>query len=191
MAATSQDVANEALALIGYDGFEISAPAPNFDTSIPGKVARRVYPYAVAACARLTSWSFARTVLFLQPTGNTAPFPWAFEFGFPANCIDVWQLAPATAQADPNNPVPIAWVRGVASVQNVQSSVIWTNLGLAYAIFNSNPLESTWDPLFRASVVKYLAAEFAMANLGKPDMAADYMEQWRQLVPAAVARTDQ
>lgn len=190
MAATSQDVVNEALALIGYDGNPVSAPGPNFDSSTPGKVAQRTYPYAVAAVGRLNAWSFPRTVAALALTGNAAPFPWAFEYGFPANCIDVWQLMPPSL-TDPNNPVPVSWVRGVSVVASVQSSVIWANLASAQAVFNSNPLESVWDPLFRETVVSYLAAVFGMANLGKPDMAEFYMDKWKQLMPAAASRTDQ
>ena len=190
MAASSQDVVNEALVLIGYDGFPISAPGPNFDSSVPGQIAQRTYPYAVAAVGRLTAWSFPRTVAALAVTGNVAPFPWAYEFGFPANCIDVWQLAP-TSLADPNNPVPVTWARGVAVVAAVQSSVLWTNLSPALAIFNGNPVEAVWDPLFRETVVRYLAAEFAVAGLGKPDLAAMYAEQWRGLIGPAMERTDQ
>ena len=189
-ATTSQDVVNEALALIGYDGNPVSAPGPNFDSSTPGQIAQRTYPYAVAAVSRLISWSFPRTVAALTVTGNAAPFPWTHEYGFPANCIDVWQLAP-TSLADPNNPMPVTWVRGVAVVASVQSSVLWTNLSPALAVFNGNPLESVWDPLFRETVVRYLAAEFAVAVLGKPDLAAMYAEQWRQLVGPSAERTDQ
>jgi hypothetical protein len=190
MASTSQDVANEALSLIGYDGFPISGPAPNFDGSAPGQIAQRTYPYAVAAVGRLNAWSFPRTSAALVVTGNVAPFPWSYEYGFPANCIDVWQLSP-TSLVDPNTPLPITWARGISIVSAVQVSVLWSNLSPARAIFNGNPLESTWDPLFRETVVRYLAAEFAVAGLGKPDLMAAYVEQWRQLVPAAVERTDQ
>src|SRR5271165_2273917 len=123
MATTSQDVVNEALAWIGYDGFPVSGPAPNFDSSTPGQIAQRTYPYAVAAVSRINSWSFPRTVATLVVTGNTAPFPWPYEYGFPANCIDVWQLMP-TSLADHNNPVPVAWARGISIVSSVQSSVI-------------------------------------------------------------------
>lgn len=190
MAVTSQDVANEALSLIGYDGFAISAPGPNFDSSTPGQIAQRTYPYAVAAVGRLSAWSFPRTWVALATTGNGPPFPWTNEYGFPAGCIDIWQLVPPSL-TDPFNPTPIAWVRGIATVSSVQSSVIWTNLAKANAIINSNPPEATWDGLFRATVVRYLAAEFSIAGLGKPDLAALYVEQWRQLVPLAAERTDQ
>lgn len=189
MATTSTDVCNEALAWIGYDGNAVTGVAPNFDSSTPGKVAQRTYPYAVAAVGRLNSWSFPRTVAELQVAG-VAPFPWAFQYLFPQNCIDVWQLAPGTL-ADFNNPIPVSWARGIAVIANVQSSVIWSNVAGAQAIFNSNPLEQTWDPLFRESVVSYLAARFGIANLGKPDLAAMYIEQWRQLIPAVAERTDQ
>lgn len=190
MAVSSQDVCNEALALIGYDGFPISAPGPNFDSSTPGQIAQRTYPYAVAAVGRMNAWSFPRTFGDLVLTGNVAPFPWSFEYGFPANCIDVWQIIPDSL-TDSFNPAPISWARGVASISGVQSSVIWTNLANADVMFNSNPPEAVWDGLFRETVVRYLAAEFAMAGLGKPDMAQMYVEQWRQMIPLAAERSDQ
>lgn len=190
MAVSSQDVVNEALALIGYDGNPVSAPAPNFDSSTPGQIAQRTYPYAVAAVGRLTAWSFPRTVNPLVATGNAAPFPWAYEYGYPARCIDIWQLAPTTL-ADLNNPVPEKWARGVAMVSGVQSSVLWVNLSPALAIFNGNPIESVWDALFREQVVMYLAGRFGIASLGKPDIAELYVEQWRMMFPAAAERTDQ
>lgn len=187
---TSQDVANQALALIGYDGFPISAPAPNFDSSTPGQIAQKIYSSAVAAVGRLNSWSFPRTVATLVVTGNRPAFPWLQEYGFPAGCIDVWQVAPLIL-TDLNNPVPIAWVRGVAPVSGVSAPVIWTNLASAQAIFNGNPPEAVWDSLFQETVARYLASEFALAGLGKPDLAQLYVEQWRQLVPVAAARDDQ
>ena len=187
---TSQDVVNEALSLIGYDGAPVSAPAPNFDSSAPGQIAMRTYPYAVQAMARMYGWSFARTTAILSLTGNAAPFPWKYEYSFPSNCVDVWQLAPQGI-SDINNPTPMSWARGVDVVAGAQVSVILANLQNAMAIFNGNPTESTWDALFRAAVVRYLASEFAVANLGKPDLAAAYVDGWKDMSSIGMRRTDQ
>lgn len=188
--ATSQDIVNEALALIGYSGQPVTGFAPNFDSSVPGKIAQRVYALAVAGVARLNAWSFPRMIATLVPTGNTAPFPWLYEYGFPGTCIDVWQVAPHSLN-DINNPTPVTWERGVATLNSIEISVIWTNQANAIAIFNGNPVEAAWDPLFSETVARYLAAAFAVANLGKPDLAKLYSDQWPQLAQIASERTDQ
>ena len=175
MAVTSQDIINEAIQIIGDDQPFVTGQAPNFDNSAAGKVASKIYASVVATVARQFAWSFARTTAALSLTGNTAPFPWAYEYLYPAGCVQVWQLAPASL-ADPNNPLPINWARGIALVSSVQSSVIWTNQASAHAIFNGNPAESTWDSLFRQTVVRMLASELAMGVAGKPDASQMALE---------------
>lgn len=190
MAATSQQVVNEALNLIGYDGPAITGVAPTFDSSTAGLVAANVYAPSVAAVARAHAWSFARTVAALVATGNTAPFPWSFEYAFPANCVDVWQVTPQSI-VDSNNPAPTAWARGTRVVGGNAVSVIWASGSPANAVFNSNPPESTWDPIFRQAVVDYLAHRFAIANLGKPDLQASYLEEFGQKMQIGMQRDDQ
>jgi hypothetical protein len=172
---TSTDIVNEALQHMGGNSQPVTGIAPNFDNSTLGKTAAKVYAPAVAAMARQFSWDFARTVAILTLSGNVAPFPWAYEYLYPAQCVQIWQLAPATL-ADPNNPLPTRWSRGVAVVTGVQSSVIWSNVQNAQAIFNGNPSESTWDTLFRQAVVRMLASIFAMADAGKVDFAQAALE---------------
>jgi hypothetical protein len=188
--ATSTQVVNEALNYIGYDGPAVSGVAPNFDSSNPGQIAQNVYAAAVAAAGRMNNWDFPRTFARLGLSGNNAPWPWAYEYDYPANCVEIWQITPLSGPSDPNNPIPVTWARGIAQVSNVQSSVIWTDQQYACAFFNGNPLEATWDALFRALVVRYLASAFAMANLGKPDVAQSYFDSVGGMLQIGAARTD-
>lgn len=167
---TSTDIVNEALVLIGGNQPPVTGAAPNFDSSATGKVAAKIYASCVAAVLRQFSWDFARTAAGLALTANAAPFPWAYEYSYPANCVQVLQLTPA-ALDDANNPAPLAWAVGNAIVAGVQSRVIWTNAQNANAVFTISPAESTWDALFRAAVVRMLASEFAMGVAGRPDTA--------------------
>ena len=175
MAATSNDIANEAVQLMGGNQPFVTGLAPNFDSSVTGKALQKLYAPTVAAVARQSEWGFARQMVALALTGNVAPFPWTYEYAYPANCVQVWQLTPS-ALSDTNNPLPINSVVGNAVVAGVQSKVIWTNLASAYAAINANPLESTWDSLFRQAVVRLLASALAMAIGGKPDLAQTMLE---------------
>jgi hypothetical protein len=164
----SADVVNEALQLIGDDGQPVTGIAPSFDSSAAGKAAAKVYTSTVTAVARQFSWDFARQNVLLQLSGNSPPYLWAYEYVYPASCIQLWQVSPA-ALSDPNNPQPVGWAIGNSLINGVQTKVIWTNQQNARAVFNSNPPELTWDPLFRQTVVRMLAAKLATALSGKPD----------------------
>lgn len=161
--------------MIGGNQPPVTGVAPNFDNSAAGKAAQLVYAPTVASIARQHSWDFSRQSMYLVGTGNTAPFPWAYEYIYPANCAQLWQIAPQ-ALVDPNNPLPINWTVGNAIVNGVQAKVVWSNLQNAMAIINANPLESTWDSLFREAVVRLLASAMAMAMAGKPDVAQSMLE---------------
>ncbi len=175
MTVTSNTIANQAVQLMGGNQPAVSGMAPTFDSSTNGKALQNLYAPTVAAVARQYEWGFARTVNALVVTGNAAPFPWAYEYSYPAQCVQIWQLAPA-ALADPNDPLPINWIDGSNLVGGTQSRVIWTNQANAQAIFNANPAESTWDALFRQAVVELLARVLSLATAGKPDLAQSLLE---------------
>jgi hypothetical protein len=173
---TSNDIVNEALLLFGNDGPPVTGVAPLFDSSAAGKAASRIYQSCVAAVAREYEWDFSRQQgVNLTLSGNVAPFPWAYEYVYPPQCIQLWQLAPAVL-ADPNDPQPLRWSVGNNVVGGTQSRVIWSNVQNAKAAFNGNPAEGTWDSLFRAAVVRVLASELSMALAGKPDSSQTLLE---------------
>ena len=172
---TSNDIANQAIQLIGDNQPAVTGVAPNFDSSAAGVALSRLYMPCVQTVARQFGWDFARNTVTLATTGNHAPFPWTYEYLYPSNGVEVWQIAPPSL-ADPNNPLPINWDVANAVVDNAVVRVIHTNVSAAQAVFNTAPPESAWDSLFRETVVRLLASELAMALLGKPETAQGLIE---------------
>lgn len=189
MAVTSNDLANQALQLVGDNQPAVTGQSPTFDSSTAGKALQKLYPACVATVQRQWGWDASRNVVALSTTGNTPPFGYAFEYTYPSNGIEVWQLLPATI-TDPNNPLPVNWTVGNALVSSVQTKVIWTNLASAQAAYNNNPSEATWDPLFREAVVRLLASELSIALEGKPDTAQLNLQSGSAFETLAEARPD-
>lgn len=171
---TSNNVANEAILLMGGNQPPVTGFAPSFDNSPNGQALQQLYAPCVATVARQFEWDFARGFVALTLTGNAPPFPWAYEYLYPGT-IALWQIMPA-AFVDPNNPLPQNWSVGNALVGTTQSRVLWCNLATATGVYNVNPSEATWDPLFREAVVRLLASELATATAGKPETSAGLLQ---------------
>ena len=174
--ATSTSVANQAIVLMGDNTPPVTGVAPTFDNSTAGVALQNLYAPCVATVMRQFAWDFARNSVALQLTGNAPVFGWTFEYFYPPNTIELWQVFPPPASVDPNNPLPINWNVANNIVGGVQTKVIQTNLANAQAVINNYPNESTWDPLFQEEVVRLLASELAMAIAGKPDTAQALFE---------------
>lgn len=172
---TSTDIVNQAIQLIGDNQPPVTGVAPTFDNSAAGIAAAALYLPCVATVGRQFGWDFARNTVTLTLSGNTAPFPWTFEYLYPTNGIQIWQLKPASL-ADPNNPLPLRWSVGNALVSSTQTKVIWANLSGAEAVYNNAPSEATWDPGFREAVVRLLASELAIAIPARPDFSQSALE---------------
>lgn len=190
MPVTSQDVANQAIQLIGDNQPPIVGNAPSFDNSPAGVALQKLYTPCVNTVARQWGFDFARNTATLALSGNPAPGGWTFEYLYPANGVQVWQLMPTPPFADPNNPLPVNWNVGNAVVSAVQTKVIWSNLANAQAVYNNVPTESTWDALFREAVVRLLASELAMAIAGRPDTASELLQSGAAFETAGEARPD-
>lgn len=175
MTVTSNDIANQAIQLIGNNQPPVTGNAPSFDSSPAGVALSKIYDACVATVARQWDWDLARNTVSLELSGNAAPFPWGFEYLYPTNGIQIWQIMPLSIE-DPNNPLPVNWVTANNIVGGIQKKVIHANLEEALAVYNNNPNENTWDPLFRESVVRLLASELAMALAGKPDTSNDLLK---------------
>jgi hypothetical protein len=174
MSTTSNSVANQALQMIGDNIPAVVGNAPGFDSSTAGQALAQLYSPVVNTIARQFGWDFARTNVALSLSGNPAPVGWGFEYLYPGNGVEVWQLMPAVI-ADPNNPLPQNWTVGNIVVSGTQTKVIWSNLQGALAIYNNAPQESTWDAEFQEAVVRLLASELSMALFGRPDSAQEYL----------------
>jgi len=186
---TSQNVANQAIQLLGDNQPLVSAGAPSFDASPAGVALAQVYAPTVAAVLRQFGWDLARNTQALVLTGNAAPFPWAYEFTYPANCLEVLQIAP-TSVSDPNDPLPVNWSIGNDVVSGTQVKVIFANLATGNLIYNNGPQESTWDPLFTEAVVRLLASKLAMAIAGKSDTSAALLQSASQFEQLGEQRGD-
>lgn len=175
MPVTSNDVANQAIALMGNNQPFVTGNAPAFDNSASGKALQKLYAPCIQTVGRQWQWDMARNTIALTLSGNVAPVPWSLEYSYPTNGIQVWQLMPASL-ADVNNPLPVNWVVANAVVAGQQQRVIHTDLAIARAVYNNNPNENTWDSGFREAVVRLLASELSMALAGKPDMVESMLQ---------------
>jgi hypothetical protein len=175
---TSTDIANQALQLIGDNETSVTGLYPNFNSSNPSTAAvslNLLYGTAVQAVLRQHSWDFARTEAPLVLSGNVPPSQWTYEYLYPSNAVEVWQLKPSTI-VDKNNPIPVRWDRANVLVGGIQTSVLWTNLQNAVAVFNDNPLEALWPADFQQAVIRLLASELATALPGRPDTSQMMIE---------------
>lgn len=187
MPLTATDVVNAALQMIGDNAPTVEGAAPTFDDSDAGKAAQALYTPTVETVARLFEWDMARTTATLVLSGNTAPWPWAYEYIYPVGGIEIWQLLPATL-ADPNNPLPINWDVANAVVAGQQRRVIQTDLADAKAVYNNNPRPEAWDSLFTEAVTRLLASKFAMAVAGRPETSENLLQSFNAFVQAAKGR---
>lgn len=185
---SANDIVNQALQLVGDDSPPIGGTAPTFDNSKAGQAAQRLYAPTVAEVGRLFEWDFARRQVALTVSG-TAPVGYAYQYLYPTNGIQVWQIRPATV-TDPNNPAPSNWVVGNAVVGGNMTKVIWANLADAVAVYNNNPGPEVWDPGFVEAVARLLASKFAMAVAGRPETASNLLESFNSFVNAARGRQD-
>jgi hypothetical protein len=195
MASGPAQIVNEATVLIGgfNDNLPITGTPPNFDGSAIGIEAGQIYYDTVAEVSRQFGFDFSRSTVALVPTGNVAPFPWPYEYGYPASCIQLRQVMPTTL-ADPNNPMPVDWtvgnVPGTALTPGVPLKVIWSDTSPAQAIISNTPPEALWDGIFTQAVVRALAAKLAMGTAGRPDLAREYLENAEQYEKIGETRED-
>ena len=169
---TSTTIGQQALNLIGGNFPALTGVAPNFDSSTAGKALASIYVPTVQAVQRQHGWDASRRVFALVPSGNAAPFPFGFtrEYVYPTNGIEVWEVQPLVP-VDVNDPLPLNNSIGNTLVNGVQTKVIWCDVPNAYATYNNNPSEATWDALFTEAVVRVLASKLALVLVSKPETA--------------------
>lgn len=184
---TSTDIVNAAISQMGDNQPPVTGVAPNFDNSTAGKAAKSLYTRCVQTVARQFGWDFSRNTAALVPTGNPAPFPWADEYLYPTNGIQVRQIMPPSL-VDPNDPLPLNWSVANVLVNGVPKKVVQCNQANALAVFTNQPPEDLWDPGFVEAVVRLLASEFAVALAGKPDTAQFLLESGAKFTSIAETR---
>lgn len=187
MATTSNDIANEAIDLMGWsEAVPVSGVAPTFDTSVLGQILSRIYQPVVAAIFRSFPSDCARKEAALAASGGVPPAQWMQEYAYPSDCVQILQLAPPTF-TDPNNPTPIRWQVANDVIAGTQTKVIWSNLAGAVAIYSTAPSEAIWDASVRRAVVRELASELALA-VAKPETAMGLEESAGRAGAGAMSR---
>jgi hypothetical protein len=182
------DIVNRAIELIGNNAPLVTGTlANNFGGGALGIMAATLYPDAVNTVGREFGWDFSRNIATLSLSGNSAPLGFAYEYVYPASGIQVRQLIPPTI-TDANDPLPIDFTVGYASISGQPTKVIWTNLQNAVASISGLPPESVWDPGYTAAVVRFLASGLAMAGEGRPETSRDMAKMADQTTATAEER---
>ena len=102
---------------------------------------------------------FKRKTATLTSSGQAAPYPWAYSYTYPSDCIAVRTVNSAATQPDINDPVPTQWVVGD---DPVAGKVIWTNISGASAVYTAQVTSpAQWEPLFINALVASLASVIA------------------------------
>lgn len=187
MPLTPTDIVNQAINIYGNNQPPVTGVYPNFDNSTAGVAAKNLYGPCVQTVMRQFGWDFGRFVDVLTLSGNTAPEPWAFEYLYPVDGIEIRQVMPA-ALTDTNDPLPLNWTVGNALVATISTKVIWADEPSAKVVYSNFPPPPVWDPGFREAVVRLLASEMAMATAGKTDTSQKLMESAGAFENAAETR---
>ena len=173
MSMSSNDIANQALMLVGDNAPMVSGVAPTWDTSPAGLALAQIYVPTVQAVQREFNWDASRRWIALVATGNSPPFfaGYTGEYLYPSNGIEVWEVQERIL-VDLNDPLPTQFTGGNTLVNGVQTKVIWTSVPSPYVTYNNSPNESTWDAGFTEAVVRALASKLALAIAGRPETSA-------------------
>lgn len=183
----SNKVANMAIQLVGDNQPAVTGFAPTFDSSPAGVALSFLYTETVQAVQRRFEWDASRRIVALVASGNSGPFlGYPYEFLYPSNGIEIWNLT--TASADTNDPLPTNWTVGNTLVSGVQTKVIWTDVASALAVYNNQPTESTWDAGFTESVIRELASKLAMALAGRPETEQSFLQSGEAAIGVAQGR---
>jgi hypothetical protein len=174
---TDIDIANRALEMIASQQLITTFADPTNPASVAASV---LYAPVVQMLLRQMDPDFARRTnvpLVLQPTPNQVPtLAWAIEYVYPADCLRLRQVAPATWNIF--DPQPVRANVGTDVVVGVPIKIILTNAVGATATYTTSLVtENQWDSLFAEAVVRQLANPFAMALSGRPDFAKELLDQ--------------
>lgn len=184
---TPADIFNQALEFIGNQAFvTYTGPGGGGGTwagdNTSALAAPVLYVPTWQMVARQLDPDFARRTkpLALQ-TGGTLPPGWAFEYGYPSDCLRLRCLAPAAGSYDIYDPQLILGNVALDVILGAPVKVIFSNQVNALAVYTSSDLtEDDWDAMFTMAVVRQLANPLGMALEGRPDYARELLMQAQQ-----------
>jgi hypothetical protein len=181
---TSQiDIANRALSRIGTQ-----KTIANFTDPTPAATQCGLwYDQVRQALLRTAPWAFARRQQPLTQTGdavpdNTAPFPWMYQYAYPADCLKfryVLPSAPASTASAPNvsdtswtqwqqpNRAHRYMLDTIFDAESNPSRILVSNVPNAIGCYTYDcTVPDMFDPLFTRALVEALAAELVMPLSG-------------------------
>jgi hypothetical protein len=175
---TPEDVVNQA---IEYAGNQATISALN-DGTPAGNAAGIIYAPTWQMVARQLDPDFARRTLPLAlVTGGVLPPGWAFEYGYPSDCLRLRCLAPQPGSYDVFDPQLILGNVALDVILGTPQKVVFSNQPNAIGVYTSSDvIEDDWDMLFLQSVVRQLANPLAMALEGRPDFSRELLMQAMQ-----------
>lgn len=176
-----EDVVNIALAKIGFK----LRVASLTEGTLQAKKALDIYSQTRDALLRAGDWGFAKQIVAGVVTGQTPPFPWTSEYGYPTTCLKVRQIFDATYVASPNDPLPYNWEIGNNALGN---RVIWCDAAGATLVLTTQITNPTqWDTLFIRMFADDLARTLVPALASSGDLIKPLAEE--QQVSAAAAES--
>jgi hypothetical protein len=200
MAATIEDLWNQALRRIGY-------PTPvgyAYEGSMAARVGLEVYGQTRDALLMDWDWDFARQAAALKllktaPVGGygfmtpwtTAfpPPPWIYEYGYPVGCLMVRSVRPIPVAVPEFDPQPNIFVLADDGSLTPPAKVVLTNLPNAMAVYTAQVTDPTqWNPAFTDSLVDALAVRFQQALNAEPQADKERAEEEAQSAGIAIGR---
>lgn len=180
--ATAVSIVNQALQEIAG---QAQITALN-DGTAAGNAAGILYTPAVRTLLRQQDYEFARADVALTPLASTValPYEWSNGYVYPADCLRVRSVKPATWNL--NDPQPVRW-----TVQEwpIGTLAIMCNVPAAVLTYTTATVtEAQFDSVFQETLVRLLASELVMAIGGRPDFSAKTLEQAGALVGQGAGR---
>jgi hypothetical protein len=162
-----------------------SITPPAGDSIAAANAASILYQPIYLAILRQNDWDFARKTAPLAIAAGSAAQPWAYQYAYPADCIQLRQVAPAAAAIiDPNDPHPVRW-----AVAGEIVKVILSNQSGAVGIYTVDVQDPTlWDWGFAEAMVRALASSLALTLAGRPDFAREKLTEAAQFESIAEGR---
>lgn len=173
--STPASMVNRALQEIAAQATVTGVP-PVFDNSAAGLAAGILYPGAITLLLRQQDYEFARRDVNLTLQADHG-YPWAYAYTYPADCLKVRQVAPATW--DQNDPQAVRW-----EVMELDGGkIIACNVPTAVLTYTTSGVtEAQFDSVFEETLVRYLASELVMSLGGRPDFSEKMLEHSGMLV---------
>jgi hypothetical protein len=151
------DVVNLALGMIGYP-LRIGSL---YDGSAAAKAALTCYAETRDEVLRSKDWPFA----LRQVAGTTGPSTvsgWAYSWLYPADCIRLRSIAPATIPSPDFDPQAVLWTLYNDQTQSPPQKVILTQITPVSLNYVGQITDmTTWEPLFVNAVAQALGQKLA------------------------------